>query len=158
MLKISKLADYAFRLLQSLACARSALVSATCLAEQNKLSIPTVRKVLKHLALSGIIESEQGHKGGYCLRHNLDSVSILDVIVAIDGQVNVTACAAQTGVCVHEKCCQMQAQWVWVNNQINRLLAGISLQTLFTTPGSQSLVGLNYSSMFNLMGKAYDQE
>lgn len=156
MLKISKLSDYAFRLLQSLAHSECCLLSATSLAERNRLTVPTVRKILKQLALAGIIESEQGLKGGYCLRHGLDSVSILDVIVSIDGDVNVTACAAQAGVCAYEQCCQLQTQWCWVNDQINKLLAGISLQALFSAP--KTLSPPLYSAVLNLMDNEHESK
>ena len=53
---------------------------------------PTVAKVLKTLAASGLVASQRGAHGGYRLLRPLAAIPIADVIAAIDGPIALTAC------------------------------------------------------------------
>lgn len=130
MLKISKLSDYSLRLLRILSGERR-LMSASLLSTATGLGIPTVRKLLKRLSQAGIILSEMGFKGGYRLHQPLSTITLADVLRAIDGPLELTACVNQSGWCAYQSCCNLQAPWHMVNEKINDLLAGISLDEMF---------------------------
>ena len=67
MLRVTKLTDYATVVLTALAARPDAVLSASELAEQAGLEIPTVAKVLKPLAQAGLVEGFRGAHGGYRL-------------------------------------------------------------------------------------------
>ena len=130
MLKISKLSDYSLRLLRILSEERR-LMSASMLSTATGLGVSTVRKLLKRLSQAGIILSEMGLKGGYQMHRPLSTIALADVLRAIDGPLELTACVNQSGWCAYESCCNLQAPWHMVNEKINDLLAGISLDEMF---------------------------
>ena len=63
------------------------------------------------------------------------------MIVAIDGDVSLTVCASQEGVCDYQRCCSLQSSWRWVNEKVNQLLSDITLQALFAAPESYTGLG-----------------
>ena len=67
MLRISRLTDYATVILAALATDPARLQTSACLAEQTKLALPTVSKVLKQLQRAGLVASTRGLRGGYQL-------------------------------------------------------------------------------------------
>jgi len=113
MLRLSKKADYALIAMKHLAT-RSDLASASAreIAEQYDIPIELMAKVLQRLARRGLVTSHQGTRGGYRLARGAGSISVADVIQAIDGPVTVTACSSEEGNCDQfEKCNVRDPLW-----------------------------------------------
>lgn len=89
---------------------------------------PTVAKVLKGLAQSGLVASQRGAHGGYRLIRPLATIPVSDVIVAIDGPIALTACVEGTGgTCDSLSLCPMAGRWGVVNDAISDALSSITL-------------------------------
>ena len=56
-------------------------------------------KVLQRLVRTGLLVSTQGTRGGYTLSRPSASISVADVIQAIDGPFTVTACSTEKHDC-----------------------------------------------------------
>lgn len=135
MLRLSKLTDYAVVVLTRLARGGAApsgsVQTALSLAGETGIAEPTVAKVLKLLAHSGLVEGVRGPRGGYRLTRALASVPLSEVIVAIDGPIALTACVdGGTGMCEAESICPVRGRWDPVNDAIRRALSGITLADL----------------------------
>lgn len=92
---------------------------------------PTVAKVLKMLALSDIVVSQRGARGGYRLGRGLGEISIAEVIGAIDGPIALTACVdGGSGLCEVQSVCAVRGRWNLVNEAIQSALGAISLAEL----------------------------
>ena len=87
MLRIGKLTDYATVLMTCLAGRPGEVLAASELAEHARLEMPTVSKLLKQLACAGLVESRRGIHGGYRLARSADQISILQIVVALEGQI-----------------------------------------------------------------------
>jgi Rrf2 family protein len=87
---------------------------------------PTVAKVLKILAGSGLVSSQRGARGGYRLARPLAQVPVADVIAAIDGPIALTACV-DNGACESHGLCPMHGRWDPVNDAIEAALSRITL-------------------------------
>ena len=99
MLRLSKKADYALIAMKHLAQRASGGCS-TCareIAEQYDIPIELMAKVLQRLVRTGLLMSTQGTRGGYTLGRASQTISVADVIQAIDGPVAVTACSSDGG-------------------------------------------------------------
>jgi Rrf2 family protein len=92
MLRLSKKADYALIATKHLAL-REGCASAREIAEEYRIPVELMAKVLQRLARRGVLLSQQGTRGGYQLARSPASISVADVIQAIDGPLAVTACA-----------------------------------------------------------------
>ncbi len=127
MLRLSKLTDYAVVVLVRLSRGEPVQTSPH-IAAAIGLPEPTVAKVLKALAGSGLVASQRGARGGYRLMRSLRAVPISDVIAAIDGPIALTACVdGSTTSCESQELCPMRGRWDPVNQAIQQALSEITL-------------------------------
>ncbi len=128
MLKLSRLADYGVILMGEMALSRRAIHSAQALAEATGLPHPTVSKLLSSLARDGLLEAVRGAGGGFRLRRPAASISIADIIHAVDGPVALTQCIEHgPGACGVESLCPTRRGWQSINDAIRGALEGVSL-------------------------------
>ena len=114
MLRLSKKADYALIAMKHLAQKMSGAPSTSAreIAEQYDIPIELMAKVLQRLVRTGLLVSTQGTRGGYALSRPSPSISIADVIEAIDGPFTVTACSTQNNGCEqYNKCSIRDPLW-----------------------------------------------
>ena len=113
MLRLSKKADYALMAVKHLALTRVApSASAREIAEQYDIPIELMAKVLQRLVRAGLLQSTQGTRGGYTLSRSAASISVADVIQAIDGPMTVTACSTENNDCDQfDKCSIRDPLW-----------------------------------------------
>jgi Rrf2 family protein len=85
MLCLSRKIDYALVALAFLADRETGpVVSAREVAQINDLPLPLVAKILKRLHRQGLVDGVRGSKGGYRLSVDLDSVSLIELIAAVE--------------------------------------------------------------------------
>lgn len=135
MLRISKLTDYGTVILADLASREAALSSAADVARQTGLGLPTVRKLLKMLARSGLVEARRGAHGGYRLARKPADITAAEVIDALEGPVSITECSVADRHCEIEAQCTVGSAWQRINIAIRRALSDISLADLKATRG-----------------------
>jgi FeS assembly SUF system regulator len=133
MLRISRLTDYGTVVLAQLAASRSGLASASEVAAATGLGLPTVSKLLKNLARSGLVDSARGSQGGYRLSRDARDISAADVIDALEGPVSITDCSAKDRHCILEATCSVGGAWQRINRAIRQALEEISLADLLRT-------------------------
>src|SRR4030095_2893098 len=76
------------------------------------IRIELMANVLQRLVNRGLLASQQGTRGGYQLARTPALISVADVIQAIDGPVQVTACSSDEGNCDQfEKCNVRDPLW-----------------------------------------------
>jgi len=138
MLRIGKLTDYATVVLAELAEHPGECWSASQIAEATRLELPTVAKVLKTLAKSGLIESVRGVNGGYCLHHAAESVSVAAIIRAMEGPIALTECGLEPGLCAREHECSLKGNWKRIGETVEHALESLSLADL-AGPGETDL-------------------
>jgi FeS assembly SUF system regulator len=140
MLRISRLTDYATVILATLAQDPDRLQTATALAEQTKLALPTVSKLLKQLQRAGLVTSTRGLRGGYQLARLATDISASDILDALEGPFAITDCASGEGHCGIEKSCRVGHAWQRLNLTIRRSLREVSLAQLAGIDNSQPQV------------------
>lgn len=130
MLRISKLTDYGTVLLAHLAGSQNAVCSAADVSTATGIALPTVSKLLKSLARSGLVISTRGATGGYRLSRDANDISAADVIDALEGPVSITECSASDSQCEHEGICSVGGAWQRINVAIRGVLDEVSLNDL----------------------------
>jgi Rrf2 family protein len=113
MLRLSKKADYALIAMKHLAQKGNApSTSAREIAEQYDIPIELMAKVLQRLVRTGLLVSTQGTRGGYTLGRPSATISVADVIQAIEGPFTVTACSTDNNDCEqYGKCSIRDPLW-----------------------------------------------
>jgi len=131
MLRLSKKADYALIAMKHLATRRDAAsASAREIAEQYDIPVELMAKVLQRLARRGLVTSHQGTRGGYRLSRAVANISVADIIEAIDGPLNVTACSTESENCgQYSKCSVRDPLWK-IKDRIVSALSTCSLEEI----------------------------
>lgn len=131
MLKLSKLSDYAVLVLSALRAERAGCGSASGLASSTGVPEPTTAKLLKLLARARLVESVRGPSGGYRLAREAESISLADIVEAIDGPIALVSCVGPgRGNCDLEPVCSTRQRWQGVNGIVREALAGVSLSEM----------------------------
>ena len=129
MLRLSKKADYALIAMKHLAQKSSGgpSTSAREIAELYGIPIELMAKVLQRLVRTGLLVSTQGTRGGYTLGRPAASISVADVIQAIDGPLTVTACSTEKIDCEQFSKCSIRDSLWQIRERIAAALDTVSL-------------------------------
>jgi FeS assembly SUF system regulator len=139
MLRVTKLTDYATVVLTALAESPARVLSAAELAERAGLELPTVSKVLKPLAHAGLVESFRGSNGGYRLARAAETISLIEVVEAIEGRVGMTECSGEHSTCELESHCGVRGNWRHINDVVADALRAVSLAQMLGAPPKRKI-------------------
>jgi FeS assembly SUF system regulator len=134
MLRVTKLTDYATVVLTVLAARPGEVLSATELADHAGLEIPTVAKLLKPLAQAGLVAAFRGSNGGYRLARDAGSISLVEIVEAMEGPLGMTECSLHAGACGIERSCGVRANWRRINDVVADALRGVTLAQMLAPP------------------------
>src|SRR3546814_7474568 len=105
--------------------------SATMLADETGVPLPTAQKLMGRLAGVGLLESARGTGGGFALARPAASISLADIIEAVEGPIAMTACIEETRhECALEENCRVRPHWSAVNGAIRSEEHTSELQSL----------------------------
>jgi FeS assembly SUF system regulator len=141
MIRISRLTDYGIVLMTSLArCREGDVRTARDLSAEAHVPAPTVSKLLKLLARQGLLEAHRGAKGGFRLARPAATISILEVVRALEGPFGITECSAYPAErCELELLCPVGRNWQIINRAVRSALEAITLADM-ARPLPQTLV------------------
>ena len=105
-----------------------------------------MQKLVSKLSAAGLIESQRGTGGGFRLSRPPATISLADIVEAIEGPIAMTACVDHGAHdCCIEQSCRVKPHWNAVNGAVRGALAGVSLTQLSSfpreggDPGSQAM-------------------
>lgn len=140
MLRISKLADYATLIMNQLAIEPERTYSATEIARQAHITVTTASKTLKMLLEAGLVSSLRGAGGGYRLARSAQTITLAEVVTAIDGQPALTECNISSKVCAQDSVCALRSNWRLINNIIMSALEGVSVADMMSPLSEHKLI------------------
>lgn len=88
----SQSVDYALRATVCLAMNSDSLMTTEQIAVITKVPAPYLAKIIKSLSRAGIVSSQRGVKGGSQLARSPDSITVLDVMNAVDPLKRIDFC------------------------------------------------------------------
>ena len=128
MLRLSKKADYALMAVRHLALTSGpSSASAREIAEQYDIPIELMAKVLQRLVRAGLLLSTQGTRGGYTLSRPSVTISVADVIQAIDGPFTITACSTEKNDCEQYSKCSIRDPLWQIRERIAETLETVTI-------------------------------
>ena len=138
MLKFSKKVDYALMALQHIASLqfgelhRARLVNTKEIAEEYNIPVELLAKVLQVLAKNGLIESQNGPKGGYLLAREARQITIAQVISAVEGPIGITDCyhEKEGSTCSQHEHCNIRTPLLKVQDSIYQLLNNMTIEDM----------------------------
>ncbi|MBV8120936.1 MAG: SUF system Fe-S cluster assembly regulator [Alphaproteobacteria bacterium] len=132
MIILSKLADYGVIVATHLAAYPFRQLTAAAVADEVRLPRATVAKILKALAHAGLVSATRGAMGGYRLARDARSISVAEVVAAIDGDIGLTQCSVHVAECTRTDYCPTRPHWTAINRAVEHALAAVSLDAMLT--------------------------
>jgi len=134
-MNISSRCDYACRAVVELAKLAKTNTPMTAMTIAEKRGIP--EKYLVHILLqlkkAGIISSVRGAQGGYLMAQPADSVTLLDIVLAVDGPVlHPLPSADKTSE-------DLSAVWKEIGNGIENLLKKVTVQSIIDSSSDPNM-------------------
>lgn len=131
MTLLSRKADYALLILQYLHALPSG--NARVIAEKFGLSRSFVANILKELGSKGFVTSTRGVKGGYVLARASVTVTLAELLEALEEGFKLTVCNEHSpaGACDVEHLCPVKAPMTEIHRRLMDVLRGITLADVF---------------------------
>ncbi|MBI2989578.1 MAG: Rrf2 family transcriptional regulator [Candidatus Magasanikbacteria bacterium] len=123
MFQISKQVDYAIQLINRLIILKAGkALSLRVFSEESSISFLFLQKIARQLKQHKLIASSKGKKGGYYLMRSPTTISLKDVIEAIEGPYGVVVCMKNPKLCNKVDRCKTRHVWQGLNDKVLREL------------------------------------
>ena len=130
-MRISAKVDYAMRALVELAAASDGRpVTAERLADAQGIPQKFLQNILLELRRAGIVASHRGPEGGHALARPADTITVADVIRAVDGPLGSVAGHAPEDMEYQGSTMRLRDTWVAVRASVRGVLEGITLDDI----------------------------
>ncbi len=93
-------------------------VSIGKMSEKLHISFHFLTKILQELTSAGLLTSMKGPKGGVALKRDAGKITLLDIIIAIDGMKVFTECLLGMPGCGTEKPCPVHDEWAEIREDL----------------------------------------
>jgi Rrf2 family protein len=104
--------DYGVRALINLAQSYPQGQAAPAISKDMDIPVGFLRQVLQELGRADLVTSQPGRTGGYTLAKNPETITLNDIIQALEGNNDEPACALDSGPCHWDRACAIH--WVWM--------------------------------------------
>lgn len=100
------------------------------IAEEEQIPSHFLAKILQQIARKGLLKSSKGPTGGFCLNVPAKKLKLIDIVDAVDGMSNFTACAGGLPECNTAKACSLCDRWKPVQTRIMFFLGKTTIADL----------------------------
>jgi Rrf2 family protein len=83
-------------------------------------------KILQKLTRAGIVTSFQGVKGGFKISKEPDQISLLDVIVVIEGPLALNVCIDNEKACGLSRKCKVHPFWFKIRSGVENVFRDLT--------------------------------
>lgn len=129
MKTITKNTDYAIRALMSLAGRKGQFVSAREIASQQRVPYPFLRRILRGLIRSGLIEAKEGSGGGVRYLKAPAEIKIVDLINIFQGRVELADCMFRRRSCPNRSKCVLRTEIKRIEGIVVREFGKMTIQS-----------------------------
>ena len=131
MIGIGRHTDYAARVVLHLAGVEDGtLVPIAEVAAKRLLPQPFVRRVVGKLVTAEIVETQRGAGGGIRLAKPASTISLLNVVNAVEGKIVLNRCVDSPQACPLTKTCPVQRTWTGATRLLEDYLENVRFDQL----------------------------
>ena len=98
-------------------------------SSRQKISLSYLEQLFGKLRRHGLVESVRGPGGGYNLAQPATSLSVADIILAVDEPIDATQCGGKEN-CLDDRRCMTHELWAALNAHIFSFLRSVTLEQL----------------------------
>lgn len=124
---LNQTVEYALRITAVLAAEGDGRLTAPALAERCHLPTPYASKVLRKLVVAGLVDSLKGHHGGFRLARPPQTVTLEEVLRAVDFDPQPTSCAFGFARCNPDRPCALHPAWAELKERVTGWARGTTL-------------------------------
>jgi Rrf2 family protein len=141
-MQITRTADYGVRVMTHLAMLPPGTrMTVARLAHEGDASVAFTGKILQRLVGARLVVSHRGYEGGFELGRPSNTISLLDIVTALEGPLCLNQCLPGGPGCDRAVWCGAQDVWANAQAALAAVLAAESLERLAATAtGKRSLV------------------
>ena len=111
-MQITRQADYAVRAVLHLARINTGERAATStIAQEQNIPPSFLAKIISQLSIAGLLHTSRGARGGVTLARDPKDITLLEVVEAIDGPIQLNECVGDSGTCTFEETCPIKLVW-----------------------------------------------
>jgi Rrf2 family protein len=134
-LNLTSAGDYAMRAMIYIACLpEGSVVLRSQISESEGIPSSFMAKILRRLVQARLLDSSRGVNGGFSLARSPSEISMLDIVEAIEGPLNLTLCSSEAEGCSRSRDCPASLVWPLVQDSLRSTLGGVSLESLASAP------------------------
>ena len=104
-------------------------VTLAAVSDRQKISLSYLEQLFGKLRRHGLVESVRGPGGGYNLARDAETLSVADVILAVDEPIDATQCGGREN-CRDDRRCMTHDLWAGLNDHIFTFLHSVTLAEL----------------------------
>jgi Rrf2 family protein len=123
-MQITRQADYAVRAVLHLARNGETRTATSTIAVEQKIPPSFLAKIISQLSIAGLLHTSRGARGGVTLARDPKEITLLEVIEAIDGPIQLNECVGETGVCAFDANCPLRPVWCDAQEELVGRLRG----------------------------------
>jgi Rrf2 family protein len=124
-MQITRQADYAVRAVLHLAKVGNAERSATStIAKEQNIPPSFLAKIISQLSIAGLLHTSRGARGGVTLARDPKDITLLEVVEAIDGPIQLNECVGDNGLCTYDDHCPIKPVWCDAQDELVKRLKG----------------------------------
>jgi len=129
-LELTRRGDYAIRAMLALGRAQGQRLSTPVMADSMSIPVRFLPQVMGDLSRAGLVRSTAGRQGGYELARPADSIDLLTIIEAVEGDTRRRTCVLRGGPCRHDGACAVHEPFAAAQEALRDRLAAVSLGSL----------------------------
>lgn len=100
------------------------------ISERQNISLSYLEQLFGKLRRHKLVSSVRGPGGGYCLAQAIDSITVADIILAVDEPLDTTQCGGRENCHADERRCMTHDLWTNLNRKMFEYLESVSLDSL----------------------------
>jgi Rrf2 family iron-sulfur cluster assembly transcriptional regulator len=113
-------------------------VTLSDIARRQGISLSYLEQLFARLRRNGLVDSVRGPGGGYNLAMSPAEISVAQIVIAINENIDATRCGGEKN-CDGQDRCLTHHLWEDLSNRIRDFLSGITLADLVNKPTVQEV-------------------
>ena len=131
-MQITRQADYAVRAVLHLARNSDQRIATSKIAEEQRIPPSFLAKIISQLSIAGLLHTSRGAHGGVTLARDAKEITLLEVVEAIDGPIQLNECVGDNGICSFDDTCPLRPVWCDAQEDLVGRLKGTSFADMVT--------------------------
>ncbi len=113
-------------------------VTLSDIAKRQGISLSYLEQLFAKLRRNGLVDSVRGPGGGYSLARDPSEITVAEIVVAINENIDARKCGGEAN-CSGDEPCLTHSLWEELSDRIHSFLSGITLADLVNRPFVQEV-------------------